>query len=247
MNLFFLHGFTGGAASFLPLQNLLPNRKFMCPPVYGHFGCPQNEVPWSFANEIHRLERLVESQTQASDFPILCGYSLGGRLALGLALACPGRFRALVLISSHAGLAEGQEKQVRREQDEKLACLLEQQGMEAFLAYWAGLPLFASQQKLGADILEAQAQIRAQHTAHGLAACLRFLGLGQMPDYRPRLREMDLPVSVLTGELDKKYVDFWETHVSTFQNSRLHILQGAGHNLVLEQPRQVARILEEIQ
>ena len=51
----FLHGFTGNSASFLHLQNLLPEQKSICPAVYGHFGCLQTKVPWSFVDEIQRL------------------------------------------------------------------------------------------------------------------------------------------------------------------------------------------------
>ena len=45
---------------------------------------------------------------------ILCGYSLGGRIALQIALAAPGRVKRLVLVSSTAGIEDAGEREQRR-------------------------------------------------------------------------------------------------------------------------------------
>ncbi len=243
---FCLHGFTGSAESFAVLQNLLFSKKCICPPIYGHFGCPQALSSWSFASEIERLGKIVQKSVSPQNPEILCGYSLGGRLALGLALAMPQYFRSLVLIASHAGLAEGSEKQDRRKNDEKLACMLEKNGLADFYRFWEDLELFASQKQLAAEILEHQNSVRSKQTSDGLAAALRVLGLGQMPDFLPRLAELKMPVTVVIGELDKKYWNFWKKHINAFTNGRLLSVSGVGHNVLLEQPQKVAEILEEI-
>ena len=52
---------------------------------------------------------------------MLAGYSMGGRLALALALRHPERVRALVLVSASPGLADAEERAARRAADDALA------------------------------------------------------------------------------------------------------------------------------
>lgn len=243
---FCLHGFTGSAESFAVLQNLLLSKQCVCPPIYGHFGCPQSLSSWSFTKEISRLGKIVQKSFSPKDPGILCGYSLGGRLGLGLALAMPQYFHSIVLIACHAGLPEGAEKRNRRKNDEKLACLLEKNGLAEFYRFWENLSLFASQKQLVTEILQQQNTVRFKQSAPGLAAALRTLGLGHMPDFRIRLGELKMQITIVVGELDETYCNFWKKYVTSFPNGRLFLVPNVGHNVLLEQPCQIAKILEEI-
>src|SRR5690242_20579193 len=51
----------------------------------------------------------------------LCGYSLGGRVALHVALAAPSRVRRLLLLSTSAGIEDRAERARRRAADRRLA------------------------------------------------------------------------------------------------------------------------------
>ena len=55
----------------------------------------------------------------------LCGYSMGGRLALHVALAAPERIGRLVLVSATAGIEDEADRARRRAADERLAAEIE--------------------------------------------------------------------------------------------------------------------------
>src|SRR3954449_5988968 len=74
---------------------------------------------------------------------ILCGYSLGGRVALHVALAHPQRVSRLVLVASTAGIDDPELRDERRAADEKLAADAERGTIEAFAERWMHQPLFA--------------------------------------------------------------------------------------------------------
>ena len=75
---------------------------------------------------------------------VYVGYSMGGRLALHLALARPNLVHALVLIGATPGIEDPASRAERRAADETLAATLERDGLDAFLAGWLAQPLFAS-------------------------------------------------------------------------------------------------------
>src|ERR1700730_10241007 len=52
---------------------------------------------------------------------VLCGYSLGGRVALPVALAAPERVERLVLVATSAGIEDDAERAQRREADRERA------------------------------------------------------------------------------------------------------------------------------
>ena len=72
------------------------------------------------------------------------GYSMGGRLALHLAVAKPDLVERLVLVSSTAGLRTDDERASRQVEDERRAADIEQRGVAAFLETWLDQPLFAN-------------------------------------------------------------------------------------------------------
>ena len=76
--------------------------------------------------------------------PVVAGYSMGGRLALYLALRFPERCAGLILESASPGLESASERAARRAADESKAERLQSGDFEAFLRDWYAQPLFAS-------------------------------------------------------------------------------------------------------
>jgi 2-succinyl-6-hydroxy-2,4-cyclohexadiene-1-carboxylate synthase len=231
-----LHGFTGSPSSWDEVAERLPGRHFVRPTLLGHAGEPAEAC--SFDAELDRL---------AAAFPAepahLAGYSLGARLALGLALRHPERVAKLTLIGVHPGLATEVERAERRRSDAELAALVETRGVPAFVERWEKLPLFASQARLPAATIARKHAERLRHDARGLAASLRSTGLGAMPDFTPLLETLRCPVTLLVGELDHKFVVLAQAAAARLAAAELSIVPDAGHDLLLERPAEVARVL----
>src|SRR5271169_2440885 len=66
----------------------------------------------------------------------LCGYSMGARIALLIALAAPERVSRLVLVGVNPGIDDAREREQRREQDRRLAYELEHGPFEEFIERW---------------------------------------------------------------------------------------------------------------
>lgn len=231
MQYLLLHGFTGSPES---LGSLQAPPGSLAPALAGHLEQP---VRGSFQDEVERLAAL------AGEREGLFGYSLGGRFALGLLASYPTRFRHAVVVSAQPGLASEAERASRREADERFIHLLRERGLEAFVDTWQKLPLWASQAALSEAARQSQRLQRLRHSAEGLASSLLRHGLGEMPDYRTRLREVQTPVDLVVGERDEKFVQLAKELVSLLPHARLTIVPSVGHNVLLESPTSVARLL----
>jgi 2-succinyl-6-hydroxy-2,4-cyclohexadiene-1-carboxylate synthase len=169
---------------------------------------------------------------------VLCGYSLGGRVALHVALAHPERVSRLVLVASTAGIEDPALRAERREADERLAADAERGTIEAFAERWMRQPLFAgtppgAAAHWRADIL--------RNDPAALAAVLRGIGGGAMEPLWDRLGELDgLPVTVIAGERDGRYAAIGRRLTGALAGARLLLVPGAGHGLPREAPQAVA-------
>jgi 2-succinyl-6-hydroxy-2,4-cyclohexadiene-1-carboxylate synthase len=174
----------------------------------------------------------------------LAGYSLGARLALGIAVRHPERVRRLTLIGVHPGLATQAERDERRRSDRRFIELLETCGIEAFVDAWSAQPLFSTQERLPDSVRSARLKERLAHDPKELARSLRVTGLGEMPDFRRYLAGIRLPVTLLTGELDQKFTALSEELSRLLPSARRTIAPDAGHDLLLERPDLVATELK---
>ena len=75
----------------------------------------------------------------------LVGYSMGGRIALHVALAAPARVARLVLVASTAGIEDERQRALRREADAALAREFERSTIEQVADRWMAQPLFAAE------------------------------------------------------------------------------------------------------
>ena len=164
------------------------------------------------------------------------GYSMGGRVALHLALSAPALVESLVLVGATAGIDDPVDRATRRERDEGLARFVEHRGVEAFLDHWLAQPLFA-----GLDPAAAGRATRLANPPALLAAHLRRLGTGTQPPLWPRLHELAMPVLIVAGERDLKFTALGRRLVQCIgANAELAVIGGAGHACHLERPGEFA-------
>jgi len=200
----------------------------------GHGEAADAERPITFAGCVEYV------LARSSERFALCGYSLGGRVALHVALAAPERVSRLVLVSTSAGISDEAERAQRRESDRALADELEQIPYEQFIERWRTQPLFAGEPaEVGARAREDQRRNRPD----ALAAVLRGLGSGEMQPLWPRLGELVMPVTVLAGERDAKYRALGQRMLELLSDARLVVVAG-GHGLPLENPAAVAGAID---
>jgi pimeloyl-ACP methyl ester carboxylesterase len=100
-------------------------------------------------------------------------------------------------------------------------------------------PIFASAKRLGGEALDAARADRLRHTAHGLANSLRGMGAGAQPPLHASLPRLELPVLLVTGELDPKFRAIAADLRGRLHNARIEVVPGAGHAAHLERPDHV--------
>jgi len=168
---------------------------------------------------------------------VLAGYSMGGRLALRAALELGARVSRLVLISASAGIEDAAARAARRAADEALAAEIERGSIDDFVERWRAVALFAADPDW---VAEEVAEDERRCTPAQLAASLRGLGPGAIAPMWDRLGELAMPVAVLAGERDARYVEEGRRLAAAIADATLEVVAGAGHRLALEAPAAVA-------
>jgi 2-succinyl-6-hydroxy-2,4-cyclohexadiene-1-carboxylate synthase len=236
----FLHGFSGHPDVWQPVLARLPSpRQCLVPSLAGHQGgSPAGRGAEAFRDEVDRLAELIVGA--GGEPKHVVGYSLGGRLALGLAVHHPALVRRLTLIGAHPGLQTMDERDQRAATDETWAQQLERDGLRAFVTAWEQQPLFAHEARLPLETRQRQTTIRLRHDPRGLASALRAFSLARMPDYWSRLPGMAASCAFIAGELDRKFVGIGKRVCSLISAAFIEV-SGSGHNVVMENPESIVR------
>ncbi|HYH58082.1 MAG TPA: alpha/beta fold hydrolase [Thermoleophilaceae bacterium] len=166
------------------------------------------------------------------------GYSMGGRIVLHAALANPGRWPALVLVGVSAGIDD---PVARRKDDDELAGWIQRKPIADIVAMWETQAAFATQSP---ELVAAQREGRLSFEPPELAYLLRAFGQGVMPPIWDRLSALDVPVLLLTGALDEKYLAAGRRMASLLPRGTLETIPDAGHAPQLEAPEAVADAID---
>lgn len=228
----FLHGFTQTGESWGAIADHVARwgHEVALVDLPGHGGSSAVRA------DLRRTADLLAATTGPATY---VGYSLGGRVALHLALMYPHVVDRLVLLGAHPGIADADERAARRAADDRLAHHLLQVGVTAFLTEWLAQPLFAGFEPSDADLAA-----RNRNTAEGLASSLRLCGTGSQVPLWERLLELNMPVLSMAGELDTKFVPIAERIAASAPEGTFAAVHGAGHAAHLQQPMQVITRLE---
>ena len=234
----------GAAADWEPVCNLLSP----------HYFCVTIDLPGhgrsvGLSDAAYSLQGAAELVCQAlGDLKIgrcaLAGYSLGGRLALMLALRDPARWTGVTVVSASPGLEDDRARAMRTSSDEALAARLESGSFATFLDDWYRQPLFASLWK-NVPLREAVLRRRLLNSPAELARALRGMGVGAQSSLWNDLGRVEAPVLLVAGEQDAKHVDLARRMECLCKRGRRAIVPAAGHAVHLEAPDALGRCLLE--
>ncbi|MGI8916408.1 MAG: 2-succinyl-6-hydroxy-2,4-cyclohexadiene-1-carboxylate synthase [Chloroflexota bacterium] len=236
--LLLLHGFTGSAAAWgdlLPALgaglttyavDLIGHGATESPAGLDHYRMP------AVVADLETLLNLLNLPRVA-----VLGYSMGGRTALQFAVSYPERVSALLLESASPGIADPTERAARVRSDEALAERILRDGVPAFVREWEALPLFCSQTRLPAAAQQAQRAQRLRNNPLGLANSLRGMGAGAQEPVWPALSALPVPVLLIAGADDGKYVGLARAMAERMRQAHVVIVPETGHTVHLEQPQ----------
>ena len=236
-----LHGFTLGGASWTDLTSRVPGEwQWIAPDLRGH-GRAQTEqctMDGCAADLVDLWNHLGIERSH------VVGYSMGGRLALHVAVRLPERTRSLLTIGAHPGL-QGEERAARQERDEMLARRIETGGLEKFVHYWESLPMFEGIQRRGPAFVATLHELRMQNTAAGLAASLRGMGAGAMEPLWDELGAIRVPATFVAGADDFAFIDIALRMAQSVRDWSFRSVPDSGHAALFEQPDATAAVLAD--
>ena len=231
--LMLVHGFTQTGASWAAIADMLRSagHEVITPDAPGHG--TRGDAPANLWDGALGLSAECGPGTWV-------GYSMGGRLALHVALAHPDVVQRLVLVGATPGIVDDDERAARVQADEELAVSLERDGVDAFLERWLTQPLFASLPPEAADV-----GARRANTVAGLAGSLRLAGTGAQEPLWDRLGEIAVPVMLVVGGDDAKFRDLAFRMAERLPDATVVELGGCGHACHLETPERFVDALRD--
>jgi 2-succinyl-6-hydroxy-2,4-cyclohexadiene-1-carboxylate synthase len=237
-----VHGFAGSGESWTDIVRRIPPGRtiatFVLPGHDPSFPAPRGARFEEMLDAIaSTLKDSVETPCEAA------GYSMGGRVVLGLLVRRRELVSSAMLIGANPGIESDEERTERAEWDESWARLLEERGIEEFASSWEALPIFASQRALTEEAKRRQRAIRLAHDPGALASALRSLGLSSMPSYWPELPRIAAPVRLVAGERDRKFLAIARRMEQAIPRAEAIVVPSAGHNVLLETPAFLAGLL----
>lgn len=235
--LLLLHGFLGRGADWDAVRVHLPSGRIAdAPDLAGHGAAV------GLGDDAYSMDGAASRLLARLDGPAdVVGYSMGGRLALHLAVTRPEAVRRLVLVSASPGLRAEAERGERRALDAARAADLAADPA-GFLDRWYRMPLFdlpdALRQRLTADRL---AHVDPAEAGRSLAG----MGTGAQPSHWDALRSLTVPTWAVVGERDAKFVALAHA-MAEAGRVEVVVVPGAAHGLLAERPVALAAVLRQV-
>ena len=241
-----LHGFTGSIENWRPLVPHLADQFTVISadlPGHGKTAAPVDFLRYGIECVASDLVELMDSLGH-KQFHLL-GYSMGGRLALFLAINHVSVIKKLILESASPGLKTESERKNRLALDNRLADRIEQDGIEDFVGFWESISLWESQKHLSEDRKQSLRQIRLANNPAGLANSLRGMGTGQQPSQWSQLSDLDAQTLLITGALDQKFCGIAADMKPLIPNCQHQTILNAGHTIHLEKPAEWLHAIQD--
>ncbi len=217
--LWLLHGNLGSPADWKPVETTLNAAGVECRALnlWKYPECCPKSLP--------EMGRILCAEIAAQDkHPCICGYSLGGRLAMHAVLAHPPLWKAAVFVCANPGLQSEEERAARRVADAEWAVKCHSAPWEDFLAQWDAQPVFA-----GAPPRDRTA---LKPWRNSISRAFIDWSVGAQDNLLPALQACPVPQLWVAGARDAKF----RTLAVKAAGERAVILPDAGHRILQEAP-----------
>jgi pimeloyl-ACP methyl ester carboxylesterase len=118
--------------------------------------------------------------------------------------------------------------------------VIETAPVERFIERWATVALFVDDPPW---VRFAAAEDERRLAPALIARALRGLGQAAAPALWDRLHELSMPVVVLVGGRDRRYLALG-ARIAALSGGRLELVAGAGHRVALEAPETVVQAIK---
>ena len=234
----FIHGFTGSANDWKDVVQKIDkrfNKSALDLIGHGKSSSPSSINYYMADSLITQIEQVINHLRLKE--VILCGYSMGGRVALNFAIAKPNMVRGLILESASAGIKNEKEREARKNSDEELVSYIESNSTEDFAAKWLDQELFGTLRRFSNDRLKHIKEEKAKNSKIGLINSLKGFGTGVMPYLGSELPKLKTPIFLITGGLDDKFTQINLNLKKLLPSAKHKIISTSGHNTHLEEPK----------
>jgi 2-succinyl-6-hydroxy-2,4-cyclohexadiene-1-carboxylate synthase len=242
--LVFLHGFLGAQDDWAEVIGLIGEEHYCL--AYDLPGHGASMVDEEAAYTVPGCAALIAAdlQRRALVTPQVVGYSMGGRVALALALDYPAVAERFVMESASPGLLDASTAAARRERDARWAARWLSEPIDAVLRDWYAQRVFEG---IDADAAryERMLQRRRRNRPEALARSVEGMSVGRQTPLWDRLPDLQRPVLVLAGERDRSYCVVAEQMAVRSPMVQTALVAEAGHNAHVEQPERFVRTLRQ--
>lgn len=231
MTLHCLHGFLGAPGDWddfaEDLSARLPDFRapgaIVTPDLFGAEAFPEaDSIPaWGDAY----CRRAVRAETDN----FLLGYSLGGRLALHLAVQSPSLWAGIIIVGANPGLDSAEAREQRRQHDEIWAQRFESEPWEPLLAAWDAQPVFRG---------GATPRVRREEdfSRSRLVDALRRWSLGRQNPLWASLGDIRCPLLWVAGAADTAQAPICRRVQECLPGTEVWVADGAGHRVPWDRP-----------
>ena len=229
---FFLHGFTGCHKSWDSVIDKFGKYSYTMD-IPGHNKSSFKDINADYTIDDWCYELYMILNELNLKKINLCGYSMGGRLAIAFADKFKDKINSLILESASLGINESELRSERYYSDKELAEGLKT-NLKSFIDEWEKNPIFINQIKRNKSDWERQKEIRLLNDPKQLAKALEVFSPSNMRYYDKAFQEFDFPIHVINGSEDDKYVKIGREMIRLNRKTKQYIIDISGHNTHLE-------------
>jgi 2-succinyl-6-hydroxy-2,4-cyclohexadiene-1-carboxylate synthase len=226
--IFFLHGFMGEISDFKYFYNDLKDDFCLV-------GLSYPSAQTGFFEYLEQLKYFAEKYQCPRYF---VGYSMGGRIGLGLSFHFPELFKKQIIISAHPGLGDSKEKSSRYIQDQNvLNEINDEQSWKLFLDKWYRQEIFGN-----LSIKDNYYELLKKDFMNfkNYKSQLYCFSLGLQDNYWSQ----KTPTHYIAGELDHKYFEIGKRFIENSKIHHLSIIPNTAHKCYFEDPAKTLALIK---